>query len=125
MHHLKHVFVVAALSAGMAPALAEVIMLDVEGIGNFANEPSTQNFMFLLDSAGGFREGDYHNCTTVSASVVEVTHSISLVATDGVEDRIDVGAVVPSPEPSAMPMLAAGLFAVGLAARQRRSGWHG
>jgi hypothetical protein len=115
MHHLKHLFVAAALSTCMARALADVITLDVEGVGNFANEPSTHNLMFLLD----------RNCTTVSASVAEDVHSISLIATDGVQHGIDASAVVPSPEPSAMPMLAAGLFAVGLAARQRRTGWHG
>jgi len=120
MHHLKHMFVAVALSASMVPALAEVIALDVEGIGQFLDDEQV-----IPHSAGGIKEGANRNCTTVSASVAEAAHSISLVATDGVEDGIADGAVVPSPEPSAMPMLAAGLFAIGLAARQRRSGWHG
>lgn len=216
MHHLKHALVAAALSACMAPAFADVITLDFEGIGdmnsvgdfyngaggpnygvsfsgatlaivdqdaggsgNFANEPSASTVMFFLDDnqailnyAAGFDTGfsfyyssseaasvtvhdglngtgnvlaelplsaqfnvgcsgdptgDFCNWTAIGATFVGTARSISFAGTANQMgyDNITFGSVVPAPEPSATPMLVAGLAAIGFAARQRRSGWHG
>jgi hypothetical protein len=216
MRHLKHALLATVLAAGMAPAFADVIMLDFEGIGNLnpvgdyyngaggpdygvsfsgatlaivdsdaggtgntANEPSPNTVMFFLDdnhamlnAAAGFTtgfsfyysssqsssvtvydglngtgnvlaqlplsaqydlgctgdpNGEYCNWTAVGASFDGTARSISLAGTaDHVGyDNITFGAVVPVPEQSEMLMLAAGLVAVGLAARQRRTGWAG
>jgi hypothetical protein len=216
MHHLKHGLAAAVLVASMAPAFADVITLDFEGIGNlnpvgdyyngaggpnygvsfsdaalaivdedaggtgnFANEPSPNTVMFFLgdnqailnDAAGfdtgfsfyyssseaasvtvydglngtgnvlaqlplsaqfdqgcsGDPTGTYCNWTAVGATFAGTARSISFAGTaDRVGyDNITFGSVVPVPEPSEMLMLAAGLVAIGLAARQRRTGLHG
>ncbi|WP_036173092.1 hypothetical protein [Massilia sp. 9096] len=216
MHHLKRAFAAAALSAGMAPAFADVITLDFEGsgnlnpngdyyngaggpnygisfsgatlaivdedaggTGNFSNEPSPNTVMFFLDdneavlnTAVGFDTGlsfhdssskaasvtvydglngtgkvlarlplsapfdagcsgdpigTYCNWTPVGATSAGTARWISFAGTaDRVGyDNITFGAVVPVPQPSEMLMLAAGLAAIGLAARQGRTGLHG
>ena len=155
MQHLKHGLVAVALTVGMAPAFAGLIMLDVTfsnyplatvdsdlspiWTGSIANESSPDAVMsflngnhVVLDVAAGFDTGlsFYYSPSAVASVTVydgldatgKVLARLPLSAQFNLDCTVD--APVPVPEFSEMPMLAAGVAAIGLAARQRRTGLH-